>query len=168
MLQATSLRGSGATCFPQKSSPRIEGSRLSRKRRFVVASAPSPRRKGPLYLRPELGRTPRVNSGRGRTTPVHSRVVWTTRASARPASTACIGRGRAGMADAARAQAAHPTWSERNRRVRVQFGRPKDAKRLTKVSMGFENVPLFRGDWVPAEGWVDGIWRGCGRIGGGG
>ena len=36
------------------------------------------------------------------------------------------------------------------------------------LSMGFENVPLFRGDWVPAEGWVDGIWRGCGRIGGGG
>ena len=25
--------------------------------------------------------------------------------------------------------------------------------------MGFENVPLLRGDWVPAEGWVDGIRR---------
>ena len=34
--------------------------------------------------------------------------------------------------------------------------------------LSFKNVPLFRGDWVPAEGWVDGIWRAFGRIGRGG
>ena len=40
---------------------------------------------------------------------------------------------------------------------------PRNHTPPTRVSMGFENVPLFRGDWVPAEGWVDGIWRAPGR-----
>lgn len=30
--------------------------------------------------------------------------------------------------------------------------------------MGFENVPLFRGDMEPVVGWVGGIGRGFGRI----
>ena len=29
---------------------------------------------------------------------------------------------------------------------------------------GFENGAQFRGDGVPADGWVDGIWRRSGRM----
>ena len=44
---------------------------------------------------------------------------------------------------------------------------PSPVMKKKRLSMGFENVPLLRGDWVPAEGWVGEIWRGFGRIDGG-